>query len=284
MRIRYLLSGIIVPILLAGYLVGTFLAGKPKLLGLGATLMFFLVGWHYVKQGYGMAMVDAALKKQFFSGKEKTALMLNAYATWIFAWCFINRVVAEKKLLGLDVYVFPVPDLAFYASAWAAASTLLWLIFVFTKNALTEEKQYPLNGLLAYAVSLYPWMFFRDVSPVYFALVPFFHSVQYMTVVWRYEINASSAKAAPGKPQTPFWNLSKFYIIGIILGGLGFWGAPLLLTDMISYDQARFGASAFLFIFWIFINVHHYFMDNVMWRKGNPDVAKHLFGARPKNS
>jgi hypothetical protein len=29
---------------------------------------------------------------------------------------------------------------------------------------------------------------------------------------------------------------------------------------------------------WLFINIHHYLLDNVMWRKGNPSVAKHLFG------
>ena len=33
----------------------------------------------------------------------------------------------------------------------------------------------------------------------------------------------------------------------------------------------------FLFVFWIFINVHHYFLDNVMWRRENPDTKKYLF-------
>ena len=28
----------------------------------------------------------------------------------------------------------------------------------------------------------------------------------------------------------------------------------------------------------IFIDIHHYFLDNVMWRKDNPDVSRHLFG------
>jgi hypothetical protein len=23
--------------------------------------------------------------------------------------------------------------------------------------------------------------------------------------------------------------------------------------------------------------VHHYFLDNVMWRRGNPEVSKYLF-------
>jgi hypothetical protein len=31
-------------------------------------------------------------------------------------------------------------------------------------------------------------------------------------------------------------------------------------------------------MFYIFINVHHYFLDNVMWRRGNPDVQQYIFG------
>jgi hypothetical protein len=58
---------------------------------------------------------------------------------------------------------------------------------------------------------------------------------------------------------------------------MGFWGAPVYLHMVITYDQAVFGTTVFLFMFWIFINVHHYFLDNVMWRSHNPDVRKYLF-------
>jgi hypothetical protein len=27
--------------------------------------------------------------------------------------------------------------------------------------------------------------------------------------------------------------------------------------------------------------VHHYFLDNVMWRRGNPDVRNNLFAKPP---
>ena len=42
------------------------------------------------------------------------------------------------------------------------------------------------------------------------------------------------------------------------------------------YDRGIFGSQMFLFMFAIFINVHHYFLDNVMWRRENPDIAKYL--------
>lgn len=281
LRARYWFSGVIAPVVLAVFLAGAFLAGRPDMLALAALLMFFLVGWHYVKQGYGMAMVDAVLKKRFFNEREKQALLINAYATWLFAWIFINRTIAERKFLGLDIPVFPIPDALFFLSAAAAIATLGWLCFVLFCGLARGDKQYPINGLIAYVTSLYPWLFFREVNPIYFAFVPAFHSLQYLTVVWRYELNANGASPESASKK-PIWRLIKFYMLGAGLGAAGFWAAPLLLTDMVAYDTALLGASAFMFVFWTFINVHHYLMDNVMWRKGNPDVAKHLFGAKPK--
>lgn len=280
LRARYWFSGVIAPAGLASFLIGAFIAGRPDLLGLAAMLMFFLVGWHYVKQGYGMAMVDAVLKKQFFNDREKRALLFNAYAAWIFAWIYINRTITERKFLGLDAYAVPIPDFLFFLSAALAVAALGRLVFVLFHGVARGGKKYPVNGLIAYAVSLYPWLLFREVNPIYFAFVPAFHSLQYLTVVWRYELNAISA--SEHNARRPVWGLIRFYLIGAALGALGFWAAPTLLADMVAYDTALLGASAFLFVFWTFINVHHYLMDNVMWRKGNPDVAKHLFGAKPK--
>jgi hypothetical protein len=56
-------------------------------------------------------------------------------------------------------------------------------------------------------------------------------------------------------------------------------GLPYLLDASFSYDKRVFGPTLFVSLFYIFINVHHYFLDNVMWRRGNPDIQKHVFGA-----
>ena len=54
----------------------------------------------------------------------------------------------------------------------------------------------------------------------------------------------------------------------------------MLLSSVISYDQEIFGSMMIFFIFWTFLNVHHYFLDNVIWRRGNPDIQKHLYETR----
>jgi hypothetical protein len=64
---------------------------------------------------------------------------------------------------------------------------------------------------------------------------------------------------------------------GMLLGYLAFAGIPHLLDAHLAYDRNIFGPRLFLFLFTIFLNVHHYFMDNVIWRRGNPDVQRFLF-------
>ncbi len=43
-------------------------------------------------------------------------------------------------------------------------------------------------------------------------------------------------------------------------------------------EPARFfGPTLFMFVFWIFVNVHHDFLDSVMWPRENPNTGRLLF-------
>jgi hypothetical protein len=66
----------------------------------------------------------------------------------------------------------------------------------------------------------------------------------------------------------------------MLLGFLGFWWIPQKLDTWIGYDETLFGPTLFLFVFWLFINVHHYFLDSVMWRAENPEVRRNLFAPK----
>jgi hypothetical protein len=147
----------------------------------------------------------------------------------------------------------------------------------------------PYNGVMAYGLSLYLWLLFSRFHPLFMFVIPALHSLQYLIVVWRFESNYE--KARPDAQQAPNVRLigrwigrnyrlsfGAFVFLGLLLGFFGFWFAPMVLQIAVPYDHEVFGASLFLFVFWIFINVHHYFLDNVMWRRENPDVQRFLFG------
>lgn len=273
LRWRYMVSGTVIPVALIGLFGVTVILQSPKALGLGANLMFFLVGWHYVKQGYGMAMVDAVLKRAFYSNEEKRILLSNAYATWIFSWLLINHGAGSSTSQYWDIPYFsvPVPLPIVFIAGGICAYTSVRLCFTL-RNRLRTNQPLAWNGVIAYAASLYAWLLIRD--PLVLLWIPFFHSLQYMSVVWRQEINRSHSVPSSIRPTL---RLAFFAVSAYGLGYIGFWALPEWLNANIDYPKDLFGESLFFYLFWIFINVHHYFLDTVMWRKGNPDVQAHLF-------
>ncbi|MBZ9693564.1 MULTISPECIES: hypothetical protein [unclassified Mesorhizobium] len=145
----------------------------------------------------------------------------------------------------------------------------------------------PYNGIIAYSASLYLWILIVRTNPLWLLVVPALHSLQYLAVVWRYQSNVErDARDAEKIPQSRILSilgpayrvrLLEFISAGLLLGGLGFWLIPTALTAIVPYDREVLGSSLFFFIVLIFINVHHYFLDNVMWRRGNPEVSRYLF-------
>ncbi len=278
LRARYLHIGLTAPVLIIGAMAILVATESARALGLAANAMFFLVGWHYAKQGYGMAMVDAVLKRRFYDDAQKRWLLNNAHATWIFAWLLVNHLIAQstREYWGIEYFVIPVPTWLLVVAGLCCAATLLALVHHL--RAQVRKSGIAWNGLLAYGVSIYAWLLIRD--PLILLWVPMFHSLQYMAVVWRFQSNRTRATALSiaGTPIGRTLRLVMFAVLGFVLGYLGFWVLPEALNGLVPYSREVFGSMLFFYLFWIFINIHHYLLDTVMWRKGNPDVARHLFG------
>jgi hypothetical protein len=279
------LVGVWVPLGLAVSLaLGAYgwLNGRGLLLGVMVNVMGALVGWHYVKQGFGMAMVDAALKKRYWPPAARKALLGNAYVCWIYSWALVNNSQAGAYFWGVfhvkanlpEWLVLQVGAVAACTSAWAAVA--VYRAFGAWREKGHHLKELPVNGLIAYIVSVYLWTVFSGINPAYLLVIPFFHSLQYLTVVWRYKLNEASA----GKGGPSVWHsLMQFVLLGAGLGFLGFWGIPGALDWVTKgrWPDPAAPASIAIAVAWLFINVHHYFIDTVIWRSGNKNVQAHLF-------
>jgi hypothetical protein len=62
---KYFWAGIVSPLLLGGYLIYCLVAGNGEWMGQAVNAMFFLVGWHYVKQVFGCVIVTSVRRKMF---------------------------------------------------------------------------------------------------------------------------------------------------------------------------------------------------------------------------
>jgi hypothetical protein len=268
-------AGIVVPGVMLVFFYRCVVTADLVTIGYAANAMLFLVGWHYAKQGYGMLMLDSVLKKQFFTKKEKDLLRYNAHVCWFCFWLFANDMVSERSIWGLNYYSFSVPISILYAAILVALVSSSLVALLLFRLHLSAERSLPIVGVMAYTVSIYVWLLGR-FHPAMLMVIPVFHSLQYITVVARYEINRSSVLTHSKRDQKV--HLVLFSLLAIGLGGCGFWLFPILNQQWVNPEYTTtFGSGIFLFIYWIFINIHHYFIDNVIWRRENKETSKYLF-------
>lgn len=266
LRAQNVIAGIVIPLILIVFLLASFFMDSARMLGFVASTMVFVVGWHYVKQGYGLLMIDASLKKIPFHPSDKRALLINCYAVWFLSWLLVNLRSKEQTLWGISYFSLEIPPavrLAFVLGTIVTSALALWTLVLRWR----ASGELPCNGIVAYAVSLYGWLLFADLNPFWLLIVPALHSIQYLAVAWRFQTNLEKVRSAIHEKETV-----KFVILGIGFGFVGFWVIPVLLDYFAPYNKREFGNTAALFAFWAFINIHHYFLDSVLWRRDNPDL------------
>jgi hypothetical protein len=269
LRRRYVFAGILIPTGLLAAIAAAIGLEAPIGIAVLGSLFVFLTGWHYVKQGYGLLIVDSVLKRRFFQAWEKRLLVVNCYAVWLSYWCIYNYGFGSNEVFSKPIALVHVPEIMVSASLLGSGVLLVAILTMFGRRIVRGEPV-PLLGALAYFTTLYVWLFLL-LDPWFLLVVPAFHSLQYLIVVWRFKLNELSAGG--GSRMRAF---SGFLFFGFLIGIAAFIIIPLFLDTFVDYGATALGSGVFLFFFVVFINIHHYFLDNVMWRRENPDVRRYL--------
>ncbi len=278
-KFRYLLAGIISPALLIGFLVYAVLQDTPHALGLMVNLMFFTTGWHYCKQGYGILMIMAVRKGVYFTALEKNILLANAYIIWLLSWVRLNATAAVYPnydalyFEGFYYYTFNFPP---FIESVAEILLIGWsaVFLILLARGLARHKALPINGFVAYIVSIYPWVLLVKINPVFFLLAPAFHGLQYLLFVWKmkFEQTKQEAEYSGDVPKSVMRQLIPFFMIALTAGSALFYFLPMLLSPFLDYDRDIFGPKLAVVCALVFLNIHHYFVDFAIWRKDNPDM------------
>lgn len=367
-------AGLVVPLLLLAYLACALSAGSTVLMGYAVNAMYFLVGWHYVKQVFGCVIVLSAAKRVFYVRWERWAILGSLYSLWLLSYAAVNTQPRVELFLGIPYSSLQLPTAVCWLLWGCCGMTTAGLLALFGRRLLQRRAMPPLSAIVA-LVAIYVWLIPVYSSTDYSAMIPFFHSLQYLLFVLAYKRNQSihgvgssgtgtegaksesrRAKARAARRMTvlaaimflvvpglllaaspgwfsgtfeemlnetygmllmvssslwlrtvaiaaalgvclallrwaarrnPLWQFLLFAVQILFLGALLFSLAPTLLDILarnallpawLADRTAAFGASFYLFAFFIFINIHHYFVDNVLWRRDNPHVRQYLFG------
>jgi hypothetical protein len=279
-RIRYVMAGFVVPAVLASWAGGALAARSAAALGWLIQLMFFLVGWHYVKQGFGVLVALSARRGARFSVGERRALLGHSLCAWAYAWANPADPGTEMEERGVVFTTLPHGPLLERAALIAFVVSALLVVALVVRRVRRGDPMPPLAGSLGYLSALWIWTIYSRADPLVVYVIPALHSLQYLYFVWL--LKQGESKAQPERlfePRRLSTKLMLFALSAVALAWMLFHGVPETLDALLFMPRGRrvdlgnLGTAPCLAALFVCVNVHHYFMDAVIWRRENPESA-----------
>lgn len=255
----------------------------PKYISYLANLLFFLVGHHYVKQVYGCYMVTSAKQKIYYNKTESWNMWFLLMLMWMMSFIGSNSgVVYYHDFFGIKYSTLGLSSIWMKTCYILLSFCFFHTIYLWGKRYIDHNQRPPLSGLLAVA-SLFLWYYPPFYHKTFFLMIPFFHSLQYLLFAYSFKLNKDkheseheSANHTEKEQRKKFLLSSTQFFAVIILTGYLFWEFIPKKLDSTYQLDSYYGPTLFMFLFHIFLNIHHYLIDNVIWRKDNQQVKQFL--------
>jgi hypothetical protein len=232
--------------------------------------MYFSVGWHYTKQAFGCMTVYAHFDGYQLTHFQRGLLRWNLLGIWWLNFTYNNLDGRQQTFSRFTYYSMDLPDILLPITAGILTVGCAAVFSqVFYAN-YRKNKQLPTLNFLVPFVAMYVWwMPFTRETHFYLYLTPLFHSLQYLAFVYKVEDTRLKQGAHYEIKATAI-------VLGVIVTAwLCFDFIPNSLdTYLHTFQHWR------MFFFYtaamLFINIHHYFIDNVLWRSHDTHIKKYL--------
>jgi hypothetical protein len=163
-------------------------------------------------------------------------------------------------------------------AAVLAASTLA-LGALLVRSWRRERRALPLVPLSSFLITIWSWTIYSRVDPMVQYLIPALHSLQYFYFVWLMQGNRAISEEGP--PRFGRSASARLGMLAVSAWGLGWLllrGGPTLLDELLVPRLQRgavpdeLGSTPYFAAFFAVVNIHHYCMDHVIWRRENPET------------
>lgn len=283
---RYVFAGIVMPLLGAAYLVFVLTTADAHLFYLALNTMLILVGWHYAKQCFGMCMLLSAIHRAPHTGLTRRILWSNTYVVWL----TYTYLVAFTGVPGIGITRFLMPgyEPLDFGPAPAALTQAVWVVFSLSSLAalvtLWRGGRVLYGAALGYA-SMYVFLLGIVVVPAWLPFIGMLHGLQYWLVVYAYQRGKAHVEthaawfsgmqqripALSGGPQAyaPVYFLGCVVLSMLLLDMFPAWLESAIHPADTNFFPLAYGIS-------IIMNIQHYFIDNVIWRKEHTEIPRYL--------
>jgi hypothetical protein len=239
---------------------------------LAFNVMFFTVGWHYTKQAFGCMMLYAHFDGYRLTPRQRGLIKWNLLSLGWLNLAYGSQHSGPLAFSHYSYYAVDLPDVLAPLSACVLAVGFVLVVWTVFHRKYAEEGQLPsLNMLVPYVAMYVWWLPLMRQHEFYFMLIPLFHSLQYLVVAGKCEHSRLRSSARYEVKATAV-------VLAVVAAG---WLSFDLVPSALDARLGTFDAWRIFFFFtaaMLFINIHHYFIDNVIWRFRDPVVKQHLLG------
>jgi multisubunit Na+/H+ antiporter MnhB subunit len=291
-RARYRVAAVLVPLVLLGWSALALAAHSAPTLGALIQLSFLLVGWHYVKQGFGVLSVLSARRGIAWSRGERRVLLGHCFAGWAYAWASPFDPGTRSVVNGVLYTTLPHPPGLELVSFTAFAASAVAALAVVARKWQRERRAPPLAPLAGLAITVWLWTVYTRFDPLLMYWIPALHSLQYLYFVALLRRNAALEAAGPPSFKGSVGReLAVLAASALGLGWLLLRGAPAWVDAALvppaapaSGNLPAIGPTPYLAAFTAAVNIHHYFMDSVIWRREHAETRHLLTGVSVRES
>jgi hypothetical protein len=240
------------------------------------------LAWHYTGQAWGMMASYSHLAGRPFDGTERMLIRgsLRILLAFHVAWAAVGALRD------------PSPVMPFYRIlGWASVGGFVLGAYGLWRSWRRTGALPATNALVAW-LAIFAWYAVMGREPKALFWVQIAHAVQYLVFPVRVEINRTEGEVAAAQRKEgarPWWRSvwAHMALYAVILLAVSFAitaGVPLASMAIIGRMFGEEATRSAPILLLLFINIHHYFTDGVIWKISNPEVRKELFAHVPKDA
>lgn len=249
-------------------------------------MIYFLWSpYHFSGQSSGITMVYARRNNYRIGKRERLFLSGFIFTSflWTFLWTLKNKyggrdienITETEQLFGSSFYTLNVPEWLLIPLGLVLVISASMFFFLIALQTLKKKEKYPPFMLFLPAIAHFVWFAFSARLGVFafIALVPLFHSLQYLYIAWAVQLkekysadaqkNLDIRKARRETLAWYFWNIAGGIIMFAVIPNI--FSKIFDIPFMVSF-----------FIVAIGFQIHHFFVDGVIWKLRNPNALAAL--------
>lgn len=226
--------------------------------------------YHFSAQTLGIALLYARR-----SGFTVTLPLRRAMTIFIFSTYLGPTLAAEtggnQHYYGLVIPVFGLPYVVWPLFLGIIAISGIVALMLLLREAWKQDRRVPLLMIIP-PLAQYVWFIPGSTVQGFQEFVPAYHSLQYLLIAWVMNLKERSDEGQlPRSPARATLESIRWFILNVAGGVFLFYLLPRMAGASFTIDPyVATGITVAA------VQIHHFFVDGVIWKLRNPKVGQPL--------